>query len=383
MKISRLVVSVSLIGLIANLLVANSFAAGNPNCLEVDGDYIVTFSKGAAIANEIKNVNGKQVNPKYMYSEALNGFAGFLTGDQVCNLQKRGNVLSIEKDQEFSIQIEQSDPTWGLNRIDQRDLPLDTNYSYNSEGQSIDVYVIDTGILSLHNEFTGRFKAGRNFVSNSRGTEDCNGHGTHVAGTIAGTRYGVAKKASVIPVRVLNCRGSGSNSDIIAGINWIIQRNNSSTSIANLSLGGGTSSLLDQAVNNLIADGVNVVVAAGNSSANACNYSPARVPNAITVAASNNSDQLASFSNFGSCVDIIAPGEKITSAWISSRKCPSNCINTISGTSMAAPHVAGAVARLLSANKSANSVLVNASDGKVSGLPSGTPNKLLYLDPSS
>lgn len=383
MKISRLVVSVSLIGLIANLLVANSFAAGNPNCLEVDGDYIVTFSKGAAIANEIKNVNGKQVNPKYMYSEALNGFAGFLTGDQVCNLQKRGNVLSIEKDQEFSIQIEQSAPTWGLNRIDQRDLPLDTNYSYNSEGQSIDVYVIDTGILSLHNEFTGRFKAGSNFVKDSRGTEDCNGHGTHVAGTIAGTRYGVAKKASVIPVRVLNCRGSGSNSDIIAGIDWIIERNNISTSIANLSLGGATSNLLDQAVNKLIADGVNVVVAAGNSSANACNYSPARVPNAITVAASNNSDQLASFSNFGSCVDIIAPGEKITSAWISSRKCPSNCINTISGTSMAAPHVAGAVARLLSANKSANSVLVNASDGKVSGLPSGTPNKLLYLDPSS
>lgn len=383
MKISRLVVSVSLIGLIANLLVANSFAAGNPNCLEVDGDYIVTFSKGAAIANEIKNVNGKQVNPKYMYSEALNGFAGFLTGDQVCNLQKRGNVLSIEKDQEFSIQIEQSDPTWGLNRIDQRDLPLDTNYSYNSEGQSIDVYVIDTGILSLHNEFTGRFKAGSNFVKDSRGTEDCNGHGTHVAGTIAGTRYGVAKKASVIPVRVLNCRGSGSNSDIIAGIDWIIERNNISTSIANLSLGGATSNLLDQAVNKLIADGVNVVVAAGNSSANACNYSPARVPNAITVAASNESDQLASFSNFGSCVDIIAPGEKITSAWISSRKCPSNCINTISGTSMAAPHVAGAVARLLSANKSANSVLVNASDGKVSGLPSGTPNKLLYLDPSS
>lgn len=383
MKISRLVVSVSLIGLIANLLVANSFAAGNPNCLEVDGDYIVTFSKGAAIANEIKNVNGKQVNPKYMYSEALNGFAGFLTGDQVCNLQKRGNVLSIEKDQEFSIQIEQSDPTWGLNRIDQRDLPLDTNYSYNSEGQSIDVYVIDTGILSLHNEFTGRFKAGSNFVKDSRGTEDCNGHGTHVAGTIAGTGYGVAKKASVIPVRVLNCRGSGSNSDIIAGIDWIIERNNISTSIANLSLGGATSNLLDQAVNKLIADGVNVVVAAGNSSANACNYSPARVPNAITVAASNNSDQLASFSNFGSCVDIIAPGEKITSAWISSRKCPSNCINTISGTSMAAPHVAGAVARLLSANKSANSVLVNASDGKVSGLPSGTPNKLLYLDPSS
>lgn len=383
MKISRLVVSVSLIGLIANLLVANSFAAGNPNCLEVDGDYIVTFSKGAAIANEIKNVNGKQVNPKYMYSEALNGFAGFLTGDQVCNLQKRGNVLSIEKDQEFSIQIEQSAPTWGLNRIDQRDLPLDTKYSYNSEGQSIDVYVIDTGILSLHNEFTGRFKAGSNFVKDSRGTEDCNGHGTHVAGTIAGTRYGVAKKASVIPVRVLNCRGSGSNSDIIAGIDWIIERNNISTSIANLSLGGATSNLLDQAVNKLIADGVNVVVAAGNSSANACNYSPARVPNAITVAASNNSDQLASFSNFGSCVDIIAPGEKITSAWISSRKCPSNCINTISGTSMAAPHVAGAVARLLSANKSANSVLVNASDGKVSGLPSGTPNKLLYLDPSS
>lgn len=383
MKISRLAISVSLIGLVANLLVANSYAAGNPNCLEVDGDYIVTFSKGAAVANEIKNVNGRQVNPRYVYSEALNGFAGFLTGDQVCNLQKRGNVLSIEKDQEFSIQsVNQPDATWGLNRIDQEDLPLTGGYSYESKGLGVDVYVIDTGILSSHNEFTGRIKPGRNFVKDSRGTEDCNGHGTHVAGTIAGSKYGVAKQASVIPVRVLNCRGSGSTSDIIAGINWIITVNTSSTAIANLSLGGGASISLDAAVDKLIDDKVSVVVAAGNSSANACNYSPARVGRAITVAASDSSDKFATFSNFGNCVDLIAPGVSITSAWIATRKCSSNCINTINGTSMAAPHVAGVVARLLSAN-SLSSVLTNASIDKVTGLPSGTPNKLLYISPDS
>ncbi|MFM9014927.1 MAG: S8 family peptidase [Candidatus Nanopelagicus sp.] len=382
MKISRLAISVSLIGLVANLLVANSYAAGNPNCLEVDGDYIVTFSKGAAVANEIKNVNGRQVNPRYVYSEALNGFAGFLTGDQVCNLQKRGNVLSIEKDQEFSIQsVNQPDATWGLNRIDQEDLPLTGGYTYESEGLGVDVYVIDTGILSSHNEFTGTFKPGRNFVKDSRGTEDCNGHGTHVAGTIAGSKYGVAKQASVIPVRVLNCRGSGSTSDIIAGINWIITVN-SATAIANLSLGGGASISLDAAVDNLIDDRVSVVVAAGNSSANACNYSPARVGRAITVAASDSSDKFATFSNFGNCVDLIAPGVSITSAWKAIGKCSSNCFNTINGTSMAAPHVAGVVARLLSA-KLSSSVLTNASINKVTGLPSGTPNKLLYISPDS
>jgi len=391
MRNRRILATITASAVIAAILVAPSIAAGNPknDCVAVDGDYIVTFTKGATVANEIKNENGKQITPKYVYSEALNGFAGFLTGDQVCNLQKRGNVLSVERDQEFSIQLEnQPSPTWGLDRVDEIPLPLDSIYSYTSEGQGINVYVIDTGIVASHNEFTGRIIPGINFVKDSRGTEDCNGHGTHVAGTIAGNKYGVAKKASVIPVRVLNCRGSGSNSDIIAAINWIIITNESSTSVANLSLGGGVSSSLDTAINSLILDKVNVVVAAGNSSANACNYSPARVPNAITVAASNSSDDFASFSNFGSCVDIIAPGVSITSAWISSRKCSSNCSNTISGTSMAAPHVAGAVARYLSSSTpsthtSVAADLQNASTrGAVKNVRSGTFNYLLYISPT-
>ena len=385
MKFRSVIAVLAISSLFAATLVSSSQAAGNPNCTEVDGDYIVTFTKGAVVSNEVKNINGKQVNPKYLYSEALNGFAGFLTGDQVCNLKKRGNVLSVEKDQEFSTQqqLTQSPVTWGLDRIDQINKldPKFKSYSYTSTGSGIDVYVIDTGILSSHSEFAGRIKPGGNFVSDSRGTEDCNGHGTHVAGTVAGTTYGVAKNASIIPVRVLNCRGSGFTSDIIAGINWIISNNSSATSIANMSLGGGASQLLDDAVSALIATGVTVVVAAGNSAANACNYSPARVGAAITVAASDSSDRFASFSNFGNCVDIIAPGVSITSAWISSRKCSANCLNTINGTSMASPHVAGVVARLLSAG-AANSVLTSATTGKFTGLPSGTPNRLLYIDPT-
>lgn len=380
MKISRLVVSVSLIGLIANLLVANSYAAGNPNCLEVDGDYIVTFSKGAAIANEIKNVNGKQVNPKYMYSEALNGFAGFLTGDQVCNLKKRGNVEDIESDKMAYTTAIQSSAVWGIDRIDQTSLPLDEKYEYGSTGENVDAYVIDTGIRLTHMEYSTRVKDGYTVFNDTYGFNDCDGHGSHVAGTIGGSTYGVAKAVSLIPVRVLGCDGRGSISGIISGINWAISNHQSNVkAVANMSFGGGISRALDTSVNNLIKDGVTVVVAAGNERANACNTSPARVPNAITVAASDSSDALASFSNFGKCVDIVAPGVAIKS----SIDTEDSATGVYSGTSMAAPHVAGAVARLLSANKSANSVLVNASNGKVSGLPSGTPNKLLYLDPSS
>ena len=384
MKFRFAIAVLAISSLFAATLVSSSQAAGNPNCTEVDGDYIVTFTKGAVVSNEVKNINGKQVNPKYLYSEALNGFAGFLTGDQVCNLKKRGNVLSVEKDQEFSTQLTQSPVTWGLDRIDQIDKlnPQLNSYTYNSAGSGINVYVIDTGILSSHSDFAGRIKPGRNFIRDSRGTEDCNGHGTHVAGTVAGTTYGVAKHASIIPVRVLNCRGSGSTSDIIAGINWIISNNSSATSIANMSLGGSASKSLDDAVSALIANGVIVVVAAGNSAANACNYSPARVGAAITVAASDSSDRFASFSNFGNCVDIIAPGVGITSAWISSRKCSANCLNTINGTSMASPHVAGVVARLLSAGDVASSVLTSANSDRFTGLPPGTPNRLLYIVPS-
>ena len=369
MNLRRILAVNAIFVLAAAVLVAPSLAAGKPDCTAVDGEYIVTFSKGAVIANEIKNVNGRDVTPKHLYDEALNGFAGFLTGDQVCNFKKRGNILDVELDQVVSIEATQSGATWGLDRIDQVNLGLNTTYSYTSTGAAVDAYVIDTGILDSHIEFTGRMKSGYSAIGNSKNTTDCNGHGTHVAGTIGGTTYGVAKQVKLLPVRVLNCKGSGTNSGVIAGINWAIKNHTSGVkAVANMSLGGGISSALDTALNNLIIDGVTVVVAAGNSGANACNYSPARVSNAITVAASTSGDLVASFSNTGSCVDIIAPGVGITSAWIGSN----SATTTISGTSMASPHVAGAIARSLSA-----SVSINVKSGiSISGYP------LLYLDPT-
>ena len=381
MNIRRILSISSIAVLVASVLVAPTFAAGNPNCTEVDGDYIVTFSKGAVVANEIKNVNGKQVAPKFMYSDALNGFAARLTGDQICNLKKRGNVEDIEADQVMSIDATTlSGATWGLDRIDQISRPLSTTYNYTSTGSGVNAYVIDTGILGTHTEFTSRMNPGFSAIGNAADTTDCNGHGTHVSGTIGGSTYGVAKAVSLVPVRVLDCAGSGSTSGVIAGINWAITNHQPGVkAVANMSLGGGASSALDTAVNNLINDGVIVVVAAGNSRQDACKSSPARVPAAITVAASDVNDIFASFSNRGKCVDIIAPGFGIASAWIGSN----TATNTISGTSMASPHVAGAVARALSVGRSASNVLAEALTNKITQVPAGTPNKLLYILPSN
>lgn len=381
MNIRRILSISSLAVLVASVLVAPTFAAGNPNCTEVDGDYIVTFSKGAVVANEIKNVNGKQVAPKFMYSDALNGFAARLTGDQVCNLKKRGNVEDIEADQVMSIDATTlSGVTWGLDRIDQISRPLSTTYNYTSTGSGVDAYVIDTGILGSHTEFTNRMRDGYTAINDGNGTVDCHGHGTHVSGTIGGTTYGVAKEVTLIPVRVFGCAGSTTNSAIIAGINWAITNHQPRVkAVANMSLGGGASSALDTAVNNLINDGVIVVVAAGNSRQDACKSSPARVPAAITVAASDVSDIFASFSNRGKCVDIIAPGVAITSAGITS----TSSAVLMSGTSMASPHVAGAVARALSVGRSASDVLAEALTNKITQVPTGTPNKLLYILPSN
>ena len=280
----------------------------------------------------------------------------------------------------------QSGATWGIDRIDQRALPLSGTYTYDSTGSGVTAYVVDTGILATHTQFAGRVAGGYTAISDGYGTTDRNGHGTHVSGTIAGATYGVAKAATLVPVRVLDAAGSGTTSGVISGLNWIVSNHAAGVpAVANMSLGGATSDALDAAVNAVISDGVTMVVAAGNSTASSCTASPARVPNAITVNASTSTDARASYSNYGSCSDIYAPGSSITSAWYTS----TTATNTISGTSMASPHVAGVAARLLSSNPAWTPAQVwaaiNTNSTAVNfGLSAqADPNKLLYADPGA
>jgi len=288
-------------------------------------------------------------------------------------------VSYIEQDSEVWAVATQQGATWGLDRIDQHNRPLSGTYTYNTTASNVHAYVIDTGIRSTHTQFGGRVSGGASFVNDGRGTTDCNGHGTHVSGTIGGSTYGVAKAVRLHPVRVLDCNGSGTTSGVIAGVNWVTS-NHQSPAVANMSLGGGASSSLDTAVANSIASGVTYAIAAGNSNANACNSSPARVGTAITVGSTTSADGRSSFSNFGTCLDIFAPGSSITSAWASS----DTATNTISGTSMATPHVAGAAALYLAAHTGASpatvrNALVNGATANVIGnVGSGSPNRLLF-----
>jgi len=377
MKLSRSFSILSSILLLTSLLASPTFAAGNgkPECSAVDGDYIVTLTKGAVVANEIKNVNGKDVSPKFIYDEVFNGYAAFLTADQVCHLQKRPTVSLIESDGVVSISATSvliSDTgLWGLDRIDQQSGTNGT-YIYGSSGDRVDAYVVDSGLLSTHDQFVGRVKAGYSAVGKSTDTRDCNGHGTHVSGTIGGKDFGVAPGVSLIPVKVFGCSGSGSTSGVIAGLNWIVKNHTTNKAVANMSLGGGASSTLDAAVNKVISDGVIVVVAAGNSTADACLSSPSRVPAAITVAAVTISETLAGYSNIGSCVDIAAPGSGVFSSYIGSNTATA----TLSGTSMASPHVAGAVARYLQSRTGTGAGIIDQLRGttNISGF------NLLYID---
>ena len=334
-----------------------------------------SFAAAASIASDVGATNVTS------FRNVFTGFAADLSVTAVAELTANTNVESIELDSIVSISADQANPTWGLDRIDQRNLPMNNTYSYANSGTGVTAYVVDTGILATHSEFAGRVSAGFSSISDGRGTTDCHGHGTHVAGTVGGTTFGVAKSATLVPVRVMSCAGSGSTSGVIAGIDWIIGDHQAGVpAVANMSLGGPSSTALNAAVARGVADGVVFVVAAGNDGVNACRYSPASAASAVTVGATGATDVRATFSNFGSCLDIFAPGEAITSSNIGSDTASA----TWSGTSMASPHVAGVAALLLAATPTATveaisrALVLNATTGLVGNAGSLSPNKLVY-----
>ncbi|KGN37163.1 serine protease [Knoellia subterranea KCTC 19937] len=363
--------------------------ADNPDA--IPGEYIVVLKDqkqsvaGAkASARSMAAKHGGTV--RHTYGTALDGYSAKMSAAQAARVAADPAVARVE--QAFRVEAidsQSNPPSWGLDRIDQADTPLNSRYDYPSNaGQGVHVYIVDSGVNLGHSEFTGRTGSGYDFVDYDSNPADCNGHGTHVAGTAAGTRYGVAKKATVHAVRVLDCDGSGSNADIIAGIDWV-RANAIKPAVVNYSIGCSSrcsSTSMDNAVSSLLNSGVMFVQAGGNGNDDACYYSPQHVNGALTIGNSTSSDAKASSSAWGSCVDLFAPGTSITSAWYTS----STAYNTISGTSMASPHVAGAVALYLGANPSAttsqvaSAIINNAEPSTLTGIPSGTPNRLLNTE---
>jgi subtilisin family serine protease len=357
----------------------------------IPGQYIVVLKDNAAsLASERSSLSRVSVVARDMatkhrtklvrsYNNVLRGFVARADDKGLARLLADPRVAYVQEDGVVSIAASQTNATWGIDRVDQRDLPLNQTYTYDTTASSVHAYIIDTGILASHSQFSGRLGTSYDAVTNGGNANDCQGHGTHVAGTVGGSTYGIAKEVKLHAVRVLDCNGSGSNSGVIAGMDWVAS-NHVKPAVANMSLGGSADQATDDAVNRLHNAGVTVVVAAGNDNSNACSYSPARAANAITVGSTTNTDARSSFSNYGSCLDIYAPGSNIVSAGISS----STATATLSGTSMASPHVAGVAALYLASNPSAtptqvrNALVDNATSGKVTNAGSGSPNKLLY-----
>ncbi|MBQ1010163.1 S8 family peptidase [Micromonospora sp. M51] len=356
----------------------------------VPDSYIVVL-KDSAVARDRVGDTAKRLSGRHggtvarTYGAALRGFEVTVSANAAARIAADPAVAYVEQNHTVSISGTQANPpSWGLDRIDQRNLPLDSSYTYPNTASNVHAYIIDTGIRFSHNDFGGRATSGYDAVDGGS-ADDCNGHGTHVAGTVGGSAYGVAKAVQLVGVRVLNCSGSGTNAGVIAGVDWVTA-NAIKPAVANMSLGGGANSSLDNAVRNSIASGVTYGLAAGNDSgANACNTSPARTTEAITVGSTTSSDARSSFSNVGTCLDIFAPGSSITSAWYTSN----TATNTISGTSMATPHVVGAAALVASANPSwtpaqvRNQLVANATPNVVGNPGSGSPNLLLYVGTGS
>jgi len=322
----------------------------------IPGRFIVTLRDGASPAG-VAQEHG--VAPDFVYTAALNGFAGEMSEAARSGLLRDARVSRVEPDGIARASTTQSGATWGLDRIDQRARPLSGTFTYTNTGSGVTAYIIDTGIDYGHAEFGGRATFGYDAFGGNG--DDCNGHGTHVAGTVGGSTYGVAKAVALKAVRVLDCGGSGSWSGVIAGVDWVVANHAAGApASSNMSLGGGASASVDDAVKRMIADGVASAVAAGNGNIagiaqDACKYSPARVPEAMTIGSTTSTDAKSSWSNYGNCVDWFAPGSSITSAWIGSG---STEIKTISGTSMATPHVAGVAALYLQSNPGATPLQV-------------------------
>jgi subtilisin family serine protease/PKD repeat protein len=348
----------------------------------VENEYIVVLEQQAGLDAQVaaqdlaKAYRGRSGR---VFRHALKGFVAYMSEADARALAQDTRVKYVEQNGRMHAVGVQTDATWGLDRVDQVDLPLDQTYTYNAAGAGVNAYIIDTGIRISHSDFGGRASLAFSSIEDGNGANDCNGHGTHVAGTVGGATWGVAKAANLHAVRVLDCGGSGTYEGVIAGVDWVTA-NHVKPAVANMSLGGGASQAVDDSVTASIAAGVVYAIAAGNDSGDACTKSPARTPNALTVGSTTNTDARSSFSNFGTCVDIFAPGSNITSAWYTG----DGATNTISGTSMAAPHVAGAAALYLGGNPAAlpeqvGSVLTNiAGQGKVGSPGTGSPNLLLY-----
>jgi subtilisin family serine protease len=350
--------------------------ASATNGTAIPGQYIVTLRRGTSTPDTAGR--NRIATLRRFDAAVLNGFAAKLTSDQLNTLRRDPSVAAIEQDRIATITTTQGSPLpYGLDRIDQRSLPLSKSYTYSARGTGVNAYVIDSGIYTGHTEFGGRAKIAYDALGGNG--QDCNGHGTHVAGIIGSKTYGVAKNVNLWAVRTLDCSGSAPYSTVIAAVNWV-RLNARKPAVANLSLGGPKSDAVNTAITNLSKSGVFVAVAAGNDGKNACNTTPAGAGWVQAVGATDSGDYHKSWSSYGGCVDIQAPGSNIWSTYIGS----STATKALSGTSMASPYVAGVAALYKSAKGEASFPTIqqwlntNGTAGKVKSLPSGTPNRLLY-----